>query len=93
MYKSYSINNMPELRNSFNAAAPPLKDPPLPVIPEKKAVPTDDVHKKNELSLMGLKTDDIILLGIILLLLMSDCKDKLLFAALGYIFFTGFNGQ
>ena len=42
-------------------------------------------EEKNGLDLFGLQTDDIILLVIILALIINDCDDKLLIAALGFI--------
>ena len=81
MYRSYSVNNMPQ---------PIMRRSEKP--PEKSAFPKEkSPSKKKADSIFGdLENDDIILLVIILILLMDDCSDKLLIAALGFIFFSDF---
>lgn len=81
MYRSYSVNNMPQpiMRRSE-------KTPEKPAVSKKEIPP----QKKNGGILGDLENDDIILLVVILVLLMDDCGDKLLIAALGFIFLTEF---
>ena len=69
MYRSYSVNNMPE-PVMYNREKTPDCKPPA-----KK--PDDNIQN-----------DDIILLAVILLLLVDDCSDKLLLAALAFIFLS-----
>ena len=77
MYKSYHYDNMPR--------------PIPPQHKEVEFVQKKEPHKeKNEGLLSNLQNDDIVLLIIIFILLMDDCEDKLLLAALGFIFFSGF---
>lgn len=81
MYRSYSVNNMPQ----------PVIEPehkPLPP-PIKETVKKE--QKKEELfPLSGLKSDDLILLIVIALLIFNECNDKLLLLALIYIFFSDY---
>ena len=81
MYRSYSVNNMPQ----------PVVEPeqkPLPP-PIKETVKKE--QKKEELfPLAGLKLDDLILLIVIALLIFNECNDKLLLLALIYIFFSDY---
>ncbi len=44
---------------------------------------------KREFTLNSLKTDDLLLLGIIILLFLDGCDDYLLLLVLGYLFFVG----
>ncbi len=79
MYKSYHYDNMPR----------PVNMPASREVPVHK----DKENEKKLLPLNGLipnlKSDDIILLVIIFVLLIDDCEDKLLLIALGFIFFSG----
>ncbi len=45
---------------------------------------------KNGGLLENIKTDDIILIIVVLALILDDCDDKLLLAALGFIFLSDF---
>ena len=76
MYKSYHYDNMP------------LPIPPKPQ--EIEIVQEKESAGKHDGLLGNLQNDDIVLLIIIFILLMDDCEDKLLLAALGFIFFSGF---
>lgn len=98
MYKTYHYDNMPIMRNSSsNNFAPAPKQPP-PVHQSERSAPPSE-HVKHEVEPDGgsflhnffgnLNNDDIILLVIIFILLLDDCEDKLLLAALGFIFFSG----
>lgn len=81
MYRSYSVNDMPQpVTHTAESEKPPEAKP--------KAV-----HKKQlfPLSFGKLKTDDIILLLVILMLVLNECDDNLLFIALIFIFFSDFN--
>lgn len=80
MYRSYSVNNMPE-PVMYNREKKPECKPPEKKPEEKKP------HKGGGL-LDNIQNDDIILLAVILLLLMDDCSDKLLLAALAFIFLS-----
>ena len=77
MYRSYSVNNMPQ-----------------PVIePEHRTLPPpnkESIKKEELLPLSGLKSDDLILLIVIALLIFNECNDKLLLLALIYIFFSDY---
>ena len=81
MYRSYSVNDMPQpVTHTAESEKPPEAKP--------KAV-----HKKQlfPLSFGKLKTDDIVLLLVILMLVLNECDDKLLVIALIFIFFSDFN--
>lgn len=87
MYKSYHYNDMPQPIHTVRA-------PEVSTYPESKK--THEEKSKNESgrsilnNLLGdLKTDDIILLVVIFILLIDECDDKLLLIALGFIFFSG----
>ena len=84
MYRSYSVNNMPE---------PVMHHKEKPQ--ESINAPQKEVQDKNELQkkhsggfLDNLKQDDTILLAVIFVLLLDECDDKLLLAALGFIFLS-----
>lgn len=81
MYRSYSLNNMPQPINTSTNIPPP---PPENIIKKKE--------EKNEIipEISGLKSDDIILLIVIGLLIFNECNDKLLLLALIYIFFSDY---
>lgn len=82
MYRSYSVNNMPE--PVTHRPDNPAKQPPY-----KK---TEDIsmakHEKKGGIFDNLQNDDIILLVVIFILLIDDCDDKLLIAALAFIFLS-----
>lgn len=78
MYRSYSVNNMPQPIMHRNEKTPEK----LPTHSKEKP----SQQKKNDGILGGFENDDIILLVVILILLMDDCSDKLLIAALGFVF-------
>lgn len=76
MYRSYSVNNMPEpLVHKEIKPAPPETVCEKPHSTEAKTLNKD--YK-----------DDIILIVIIFILLMNNCDDKLLLAILGFIFLS-----
>lgn len=92
MYKSYHYDNMPQPA----AYKPPHHSPPQPSpepcpIPRSSNVPSEQDGSGGILHNFfgGLKNDDVILLVVIFILLLDDCEDKLLLAALGFIFFSG----
>lgn len=88
MYRSYSVNNMPTPithdekpkrapeRREQEKPAPP---PPRPSRCEKRGGIFDNIQ-----------TDDIILFIVIVALILDDCDDKMLLAALGFIFLSDF---
>ena len=80
MYRSYSVSNMPEPVNR-------VADPPKPV-----AKPIQKPEKKEPTSLIAenFKSDDLILLIVIAILIFNECNDKLLLLALVYIFFSDY---
>ncbi len=83
MYRNYySYNDMPSLAKRTEPQAEIRKAPPAPIIPEPEKKPS--MGFLNNLSL-----DDIILLAILFLLLANGCEDKLLLAAIGFVFLTG----
>ena len=83
MYRSYSVNNMPE-------PVTHRPDKPAKQSPSQK---TEDSgmakHEKKGGIFDNLQNDDIILLVVIFILLVDDCDDKLLIAALAFIFLSG----
>lgn len=86
MYRSYSVSNMPKPidyipeKRQEHKSEPPRREPPKPrPRPKEKGIGN---------LLENLQSDDIILLIVILILLMDDCEDKMLLAALGFIFFS-----
>lgn len=89
MYRSYSVSNMPQ-----PVPYEPRREekPPKPVRPEHPARPENKpVKKEKEGGIFdNLQTDDIILGIVVLALLMDDCDDKLLIAALAFIFLSDF---
>lgn len=83
MYKSYSYNNMPKAITD-KPKPPPERRPE----PQKPSEPKEREEKQG---LLGrLETDDIILMIVIAALLLDDCDDKLLIAALAFIFLSDF---
>lgn len=78
MYRSYSYNDMPK----------PIthKKSEVTEHPAKREVCEKKNEKKDNLIFGNFETDDIILLIVIFALLLEDCEDKLLIAALGFIF-------
>lgn len=90
MYRSYSVSNMPT---------------PIPYEPKRETPrrdvcePEKNVKKRADLSVKNakkggffdeIKADDIILIIVVLALLLDDCDDKLLVAALGFVFISDF---
>lgn len=83
MYHSYSVSNMPE----------PIVSPPPKAahIKSEKKEPTPKPEKKETLPFFsGLKSDDLLLLLVIAVLIFNECDDKLLLLALVYIFFSDY---
>lgn len=82
MYRSYSYNNMPK-PITYRPEKPPEKKEKPQAVQEKK-------EKKTESGSIfdNIHTDDIILIMVVLALLVDDCEDKLLIAALGFIFLS-----
>lgn len=79
MYRSYSINNMPE---------PITHKPEKPANNQPPSKKTEAEHMKIGGIFDNLQNDDIILLAVIFILLINDCDDKLLIAALAFIFLS-----
>ncbi len=79
MYRSYSLNNMPQPVPEPRHETPTVKEIAEPQ--KKQSEPT---------ALSRLKSDDMILLVIIALLIFNECNDKLLLLALVYIFFSDY---
>lgn len=57
------------------------------VVPENKSERVSSYNIRRILN--GFKTDDYILLGIIIVLMLEGCDDYILLAALGYLFIMG----
>jgi hypothetical protein len=77
---------MPEPINTFGnphsiPPPPPAKASPLP--------PPAPKPKSGKL-FMNLKSDDLILIGVILILMINECDDKLLILALIYVFLSDY---
>lgn len=84
MYRSYSVNNMPEpVRHRTESPAKPPSPPK-----EQEAICEKPVQNGLGGIFDNLQKDDIILLIVILVLILDDCDDKLLLAALGFIFLS-----
>ncbi|MDY3031553.1 MAG: hypothetical protein SOS24_07330 [Clostridia bacterium] len=81
MYKTYSYNNMPK-------AITEKPQPPSPPCSPSPPKPQD--NKKGGGIFDGFETDDIILLVVIAILLLDDCEDKLLLAALAFVFLADY---
>ena len=81
MYHSYSVSNMPEPINA---------SPPVHAKPEKKDSAPKPEKKETLPFLSGLKSDDLLLLLVIAVLIFNECDDKLLLLALVYIFFSDY---
>ncbi len=133
MYRSYSVNNMPQPIRHYGeprpgGAAPDERECPPAAENGGKGAAAENVHKSNEADackregcseqsrmlqcqcaqcplrqqgtsggtkggiLANLKSDDVILLAVALVLLMDGCEDKLLIAAIGLVFFSDYLG-
>ena len=69
----------------------PVIEPEHRPLPPPIKEPAEKEQKKEELlPLSGLKSDDLILLIVIALLIFNECNDKLLLLALIYIFFSDY---
>ena len=49
------------------------------------------IAKKNDGILGSLKLDDILLIGILIVMLSDDCDDKLMLIIIGFLFVSGLN--
>ena len=90
MYRTYSYNNMPipakrkkENERSELKTEPTVKEKQVESANNKKS--SEPVNKS---LIANLKTDDIILIAIALVLLTDGCDDKILLAAIAYIFIS-----
>lgn len=88
MYKSYHYDNMPT-PTAYKPPAPAPPPEPKPCQAPEAASEKDNCGNVLNNFFGGLKNDDIILLVVIFILLLNDCEDKLLLAALGFVFFSG----
>ena len=79
MYRSYSYNDMPKPITQKKC------DKPLSP-PQKEMAKCKEEKKEGNFIFGNFEADDIILLIVILALILEDCEDKLLIAALGFIF-------
>lgn len=78
MYRNYySINDMPSL---------PQKPPPEKQITAASAKPRETQTNKPTGIFGGFSSDDIILLAVVFILLSNECNDKILLAAIAFIF-------
>ncbi len=98
MYRSYSYNNMPRPVNTTAPKTEPEKKIPQTQKPEKPKQPEakpieQQSGVQNTPAVIGrLRTDDIVLLIVIAILLLNDCDDKPLLLALAYVFFSDYFG-
>lgn len=93
MYRSYSVNNMPEPVR-FHSIPPP-KGGSVKAAPEKRQEVKQKAAcdaKKREDGIFDIKTDDIILIAVALVLLIDDCDDIMLLMALGIVLFSDYFG-
>ena len=79
MYRSYSMNDMPQPMSRASQLPEPSPTVKAAQIKKEPTRPT-------------LRTDDIILLIVIAVLLINECDDKLLLMALAYVFLNDFFG-
>jgi len=96
--KYYSYNDMPHPISEHAPFPEPIPQPMAPARPKPPPPPINCQeetqicnNEKNNSFLGNLETDDIILGVIILMLLTNDCDDKLLLLAIAFIFFSGFS--
>lgn len=83
MYRRYySYNDMPTVAKKSEAKPEPICPAPPPAHVHKK----DSGLFENGKILGRFEADDVILLIVIVVLLFDDCDDKLLLAALGFVF-------
>ena len=66
---------------------------PSETLPEKICIADNNIQisKRNEGILSSLKLDDILLIGILLVMLNDDCDDKLMLIIIGFLFISGIN--
>ena len=86
MYRSYSYNNMPQPITHHQENTGEIKKKPH----EMQEKPKHRELKKEDKGsfLDNIQADDIILIMVVIALLLDDCDDKLLIAALGFIFLS-----
>lgn len=87
MYRSYSMNDMPQMIKREKSDN------------KKQESPVSNLHNKPIEESAGIikdgkflgkfELDDIILIAIIVMLLTNDCDDKLLLLAIGFVFVSG----
>lgn len=92
MYRSYSVNNMPTpiTHDEKPQRAPERKEQTRPAPPPPHRHPRCEKHDRQGGIFDNIQTDDIILFIVVLALLLDDCDDKILLAALGFIFLSDF---
>ena len=72
--------------NSSNNFSAPIRREPKPYHPKTEILEeTKEIKHSKKNVLDTLDTDTVVILGLLLLLLMSDCNDTLLLIALGYL--------
>lgn len=85
MYKNYSYSNMPVKRQNTE---PKKSDAKVPEVIKNEE--TKPCEKDNGL-LGNLEADDLVLLIVAFVLLSDGCDDKLLLAAIAFIFMSDMN--
>lgn len=92
MYRSYSVNNMPEPVRYTNIPPPKPKQKPAEKKKETDIKPSTQQKcaPKREGILSNLQTDDIILGIVVLALLIDDCDDTVLLIALLLVLFSDY---
>lgn len=89
--KYYSYNDMPTIaQHRENTVSIPKAEKKEPERVHKEEKHTDNGLFQNGKLFGKFESDDIILLIVVFILLMDECDDKLLLAALAFIFFNGF---
>ncbi len=72
--------------NSSNNFSAPIRREPKPYYPKAEILEERKEIKHSKKNVLDtLDTDTVVILGLLLLLLMSDCNDTLLLIALGYL--------
>ncbi len=90
MYRSYSVNNMPEPVR-YNSMSAPKREEKVAKTEKSRDVKKEETPASNcEKPAFGIQTDDIILGVVILALLMDGCDDKVLLAVLALVLFADY---
>ncbi len=92
MYRTYSYKDMPVVRQQQRGNTGNTGDTKMPSVGDTKTTKGDTKIKKRDtktLPFLGdLSSDEIIILAVAIILLADGCDDKLLIAALAFLFIS-----